>query len=1259
MADDFSPECNDEYDIYGKTPPRTKLLRKHRDRRQKEKVGYPSGKTKMKASIGRRNTISTLYDDLISRSENTDSDHGGSPSLKRSSKRQMKLLRGSERDLKLDIASAQAMQHEMNGFERPRTPQPKYHIESSKRFMCLVGRTMVCPRNRYSCDSKLPDQKFSLDEEEQQTEDEALCSRIEFHQTLCLLVRMGGADKNCQDRNPKRILSREENHWQNELKDLIWLELRAFLEDRTPMEEDEYLCKARKDVDELLNDIMNYRFQKHLKPITAENQIEECGGCTSMYCVSCVEAQNEALRQIDELSARLEKAEALFPSSKAFSELYPLYCSPEFYARVKTISLWVNMVRQHRIKLMLLGRFLFLLDTKSCIWCVPTEKTGGSDFASSPSDSNNSSSSNEFFNEVNKCMDFYNVNFLTHLMNITEAKDSSSPYRRYIENILKTKGVDKSLSFLNKLHTHVLIKAQLTLEKPKDYGIFKRNEFDLEEDELRRYGAWSPEAKAINLPSYRASFLFLAAVPLDVIHEFLQLRLEQRPPNPSLLSIRQLIRELKDGMKLAITQRIRTEKYIKVALEGTNCTGECYTEKLKSYDQCLKNIFAYYLDYLEKWATFEHERFHKNKLEEEWNYCRKIVENIPDGLKMLDKKFCEIFTAIFKSIRERLLTNVEILTGSIQEEDDVKYSIFGICRELQTVINDEREMSIKAISFFKTVIRQTTYEDPNRNLKEAIVALKCSIPKVIEKIQLLFAQVEEMDGEKFDKLTALARVREILMQIYKFGFEFYREMDMAVPSERRGKLVRTMLRFANLWMKFVVEKCDRGRGLRPRWAYQGLEFLLTVCDPKNTKFLSDEEFEELKKNMDHCISHVIGTTAPSTPESGFYSASPRSSGRSRGSSPSPRPTYKSQRSAGKRTSEDKIPSPVTADVLDSFEFVGKRREEIQCESVVKINLPPANRNERTLEAMEILENELDDRLRKQALIGKVIESSGKCSRSRIRQRYVDFTWQRGIKIGQGRFGKVYTAVNNKTGEMMAVKEISLQYNDNATIKRVAEEMKILEGIIHKNLVKYYGIEVHREEMLLFMEYCQEGTLESLILMTVDGLPEVLVRRYTFQLVSGVECLHDHGIVHRDIKTANIFLTDEGNCLKIGDFGCAAKIKFNTTMPGELKGFVGTQAYMAPEVFTKNMSEGHGRAADIWSVGCCVVEMASGKRPWSQYDSNYQIMFKVGMGESPDPPDNLIDEGLDFLELCFKFDPKDRATAHELLAHNFVNVGDDF
>lgn len=133
--------------------------------------------------------------------------------------------------------------------------------------------------------------------------------------------------------------------------------------------------------------------------------------------------------------------------------------------------------------------------------------------------------------------------------------------------------------------------------------------------------------------------------------------------------------------------------------------------------------------------------------------------------------------------------------------------------------------------------------------------------------------------------------------------------------------------------------------------------------------------------------------------------------------------------------------------------------------MVKIKIQPALHSERVRDAVEQLDAQIDRNLANQRLIGRVVTLSNDVGKSHIRRKCVTFSWQRGIKIGQGRFGKVYTAVNNNTGEMMAVKEIAVQYNDLNTIKRVAEEVKILEGITHKNLIKYYGIEVHRVSYL--------------------------------------------------------------------------------------------------------------------------------------------------------------------------------------------------
>lgn len=123
-----------------------------------------------------------------------------------------------------------------------------------------------------------------------------------------------------------------------------------------------------------------------------------------------------------------------------------------------------------------------------------------------------------------------------------------------------------------------------------------------------------------------------------------------------------------------------------------------------------------------------------------------------------------------------------------------------------------------------------------------------------------------------------------------------------------------------------------------------------------------------------------------------------------------------------------------------------------------------------------------------------------------------------FNIGEGRFGKVYTAVNNTTGELIAMKEIHLQPNDHRAVKETIDEIKTFEGIKHKNIVRYFGVEIHREDLYIFMEYCNEGSLESAVQL---NLPEQLVRKYTRQLLEAVNVLHENGIVHRDIKSNTI------------------------------------------------------------------------------------------------------------------------------------------
>lgn len=187
--------------------------------------------------------------------------------------------------------------------------------------------------------------------------------------------------------------------------------------------------------------------------------------------------------------------------------------------------------------------------------------------------------------------------------------------------------------------------------------------------ELQRYGSWSPEAKSLNLPSYSATFLFLSAVPLEVIHEFLRMRIEQNPENPSPLSMRQLMRELKEGIKIAILQRERTVLCIDTALAASG-EHNSYKSNIEAFDNSLNKVFQIYLDYLEQWTILHNHAFQKNLMEEEWNFCCSVVPHILESKNLIEKKFCRILCTILNIIGERLEERIEEIAMEVQPKDD-------------------------------------------------------------------------------------------------------------------------------------------------------------------------------------------------------------------------------------------------------------------------------------------------------------------------------------------------------------------------------------------------------------------------------------------------------------------------------------------------------------------------------------------------------------------------------------------------------------
>ncbi|KAG6616525.1 STE/STE11 protein Kinase [Phytophthora cinnamomi] len=264
-------------------------------------------------------------------------------------------------------------------------------------------------------------------------------------------------------------------------------------------------------------------------------------------------------------------------------------------------------------------------------------------------------------------------------------------------------------------------------------------------------------------------------------------------------------------------------------------------------------------------------------------------------------------------------------------------------------------------------------------------------------------------------------------------------------------------------------------------------------------------------------------------------------------------------------------------------------------------------------------------------------------------------WKRGELIGEGTFGRVYKGLNISTGELFALKEIEIHSSPNADqvtqMQKLGEEIALMNNLNHKHIVRYKGSHRSANHFYIFMEYVPGGSIASM-LKQFDAFSEDLIRLYTRQIVQGVMYLHQMGIVHRDIKGANVLVTDQG-VSKLADFGCSKQIPqmLTTSLEESLRSIRGSIPWMAPEVVKQT---GHGYEADIWSIGATVIEMATAKHPWPHCHNGLAAMYTIAMATAPPPlPEHLSPEAKSFLRRCFCIDPGERATAVELSEHAFL------
>ncbi|EEP81075.1 MSTP094 protein [Uncinocarpus reesii 1704] len=480
--------------------------------------------------------------------------------------------------------------------------------------------------------------------------------------------------------------------------------------------------------------------------------------------------------------------------------------------------------------------------------------------------------------------------------------------------------------------------------------------------------------------------------------------------------------------------------------------------------------------------------------------------------------------------------------------------------------------------------------------------------------------------------------QELIQSCFAFATEFGKRSLMYMEPTRRSMNQGKLVRLGVDWVSFICDDCDAADRRTFKWAVAALEYAMAITHGHSILGLSDEDYCLLRVKVAGCMATLI---------SHFDIMGARST----------------------------LAAKAEKLLLMAGKFdLSKSMDDAEAEGAVH-----EQRYQRVVELEEAIEASNS----KRRPLGKVLEGVNEADRSLAvlssSATNVTLRWQQGQFIGGGTSGSVYAAIDLDTSYLMAVKEIKLQEPSviPGVAQQIRDEMAVLEVLDHPNIVSYRGIEVHRDKVYIFMEYCSGGSLATLL---EHGRieDETVIMVYALQMLEGLAYLHQAGIVHRDIKPANILL-DHNGVIKYVDFGAAMIIaRQGKTLKAmdqyggnykdangvakdhaqrkNQKSVTGTPMYMSPELVRGEVGQGdrHG-SMDIWSLGCVLLEMATGLRPWAGIDNEWAIMYKIAQGNQPHlpTPDQLSEMGIDFIKRCFEIDAAKRPSAVELLQHDWI------
>ncbi|KFM67355.1 Serine/threonine-protein kinase 3, partial [Stegodyphus mimosarum] len=247
------------------------------------------------------------------------------------------------------------------------------------------------------------------------------------------------------------------------------------------------------------------------------------------------------------------------------------------------------------------------------------------------------------------------------------------------------------------------------------------------------------------------------------------------------------------------------------------------------------------------------------------------------------------------------------------------------------------------------------------------------------------------------------------------------------------------------------------------------------------------------------------------------------------------------------------------------------------------------------------------------------------------------------KLGEGSYGSVYKALHKESGQVLAIKQVPV----DTDLQEIIKEISIMQQCDSPYVVKYYGSYFKGTDLWIVMEYCGGGSVSDIMRLRKKTLMEEEIATILCDTLKGLEYLHYRRKIHRDIKAGNILLNTEGHA-KLADFGVAGQL---TDTMAKRNTVIGTPFWMAPEVIQEI---GYDCVADIWSLGITALEMAEGKPPYGDIHP-MRAIFMIPTKPPPSfrDPDRWSSEFIDFVSRCLVKNPDERASASELLQHEYI------